>query len=49
MADTCSGAPRDPADRMVIATARALGLAVMTRDRAILGYAEAGHVQALAC
>jgi PIN domain nuclease of toxin-antitoxin system len=41
--------PRDPADRMVIATARAHGLAVVTRDRAILGYAEAGHVQAVAC
>jgi PIN domain nuclease of toxin-antitoxin system len=41
--------PRDPADRMVIATARAHGLAVVTRDRLILGYAEAGHVQAVAC
>lgn len=42
-------APRDPADRMVIATARAHGLAVVTRDRAIIGYAEAGHLQAVAC
>jgi PIN domain nuclease of toxin-antitoxin system len=41
--------PRDPADRMVIATARAHGLAVVTRDHAILGYAEAGHVRAVAC
>lgn len=41
--------PRDPADRIVIATARALGLAVVTRDRLILGYAEQGHVLAIPC
>jgi PIN domain nuclease of toxin-antitoxin system len=41
--------PRDPADRIVIATARALELRVITRDRAILAYAEAGHVAAIAC
>lgn len=41
--------PRDPADRILVATARAAGLTVMTRDRAILAYAEAGHVSALAC
>jgi PIN domain nuclease of toxin-antitoxin system len=41
--------PRDPADRIVIATARALGLQLVTRDRAILAYADAGHVAAIPC
>ncbi len=41
--------PRDPADRVVIATARELGLTVLTRDRLILDYAAKGHVQAIAC
>jgi len=39
----------DPADRIIIATARALDLTILTRDRLILKYAEAGHVRALAC
>lgn len=39
----------DPADRILIATARSLDLVLVTRDRAILDYAEQGHVQALAC
>lgn len=37
----------DPADRIVIATARALGCPVLTADKAILRYAAAGHVQAI--
>ncbi len=41
--------PNDPADRIIIATARELGLTIVTRDRLILAYAEAGHVLALAC
>jgi PIN domain nuclease of toxin-antitoxin system len=41
--------PRDPADRMIISTARSNTLTIMTRDRAILSYAEKGHVLALAC
>ena len=41
--------PRDPADRIVIATARALDLRVVTRDQVILSYAEKGHVTALPC
>jgi len=41
--------PRDPADRIMIATSRDLDLTLMTRDRLILAYAEAGHVRALAC
>jgi PIN domain nuclease of toxin-antitoxin system len=39
----------DPADRIIIATARALDLTVVTRDRHILDYAGKGHVRALAC
>ena len=41
--------PDDPADRIIIATARELGLAVVTRDGAILAYAQAGYVNALRC
>jgi len=40
---------RDPADRIIIATARALDLTIITRDRPILEYAERGNVRALAC
>ena len=39
----------DPADRIIIATARAMDLTIVTRDRAILDYAAEGHVRALAC
>ena len=39
----------DPADRLLIATARALGVPIVTRDRRILAYAEAGFVAAIAC
>jgi PIN domain nuclease of toxin-antitoxin system len=35
----------DPADRMLIATAREIGAALATVDRKILDYAGAGHVQ----
>ncbi len=41
--------PRDPADRIIIATARAEGLTILTRDRMILGYADEGHVRASSC
>lgn len=40
---------RDPADRVIAATARALGCRIMTRDRPLLEYAAAGHIQAIAC
>ncbi len=40
---------KDPADRILIATARALGLTIITRDQKILDYAEQGHVNALRC
>jgi PIN domain nuclease of toxin-antitoxin system len=39
----------DPADRIIIATARALDLTIVTRDRHILEYAAQGHVRAIAC
>lgn len=40
---------RDPADRLLAATARDRGFTIMTRDRKILDYAAAGHVVAIAC
>lgn len=40
---------RDPADRILAATARELGYKLVTRDRPLLDYAEQGHIQALAC
>ncbi len=40
---------RDPADRIICATAREGGHTVVTRDRKILDYAAAGHCRALAC
>ena len=39
----------DPADRILIATARVFDLTLVTRDQLILDYARAGHVRALAC
>jgi PIN domain nuclease of toxin-antitoxin system len=40
---------RDPADRILIATARTFDLTLVTRDQAILDYARQGHVRALDC
>lgn len=40
---------RDPADRIIAATARAFGYRVMTRDRLLLDFAAAGHIQAIPC
>jgi PIN domain nuclease of toxin-antitoxin system len=34
----------DPADRLIIATARRLGFPLLTADRAVLTYGAAGHV-----
>jgi PIN domain nuclease of toxin-antitoxin system len=39
----------DPADRIIIATAREHDLTIITRDKAILAYGTAGHVKTLAC
>jgi PIN domain nuclease of toxin-antitoxin system len=41
--------PRDPADRIIAATARDLGATLVTRDRTLLGYGEAGHLAVLEC
>jgi PIN domain nuclease of toxin-antitoxin system len=41
--------PRDPADRILLSTARALGYRLVTRDNGLLEYAAGGHVLALAC
>ena len=37
----------DPADRFLIATARTQGIALATRDEAILGYAKSGYLRVL--
>jgi PIN domain nuclease of toxin-antitoxin system len=39
----------DPADRLLVATARTLPATLVTRDARILSYAAAGHLRALAC
>ena len=39
----------DPADRFLVATARLLDVPFVTRDKRILDYAKAGHVQAVMC
>lgn len=41
--------PRDPADRIIAATARDLGCTLMTRDRVLIEYGDQGHVKILAC
>ena len=41
--------PDDPADRIIIATARQTDMTVVTRDRQILDYSRAGHVRSLVC
>jgi PIN domain nuclease of toxin-antitoxin system len=42
-------APRDPADRIIAATARAFGYTVVTRDGELIPYAAAGHIEVVAC
>ena len=39
----------DPADRIIIATARSRNLTIITRDRAILAYGAAGFVKTVPC
>lgn len=39
----------DPADRMLVATAREHDFALVTRDSALLDYAACGHLNAIAC
>jgi PIN domain nuclease of toxin-antitoxin system len=40
---------KDPADRIITATARANNLAIVTRDPMILAYGAAGHVKTVRC
>lgn len=41
--------PKDPADRMIAATARQYGLAVISRDRRLITYAGQEHLRVIAC
>jgi PIN domain nuclease of toxin-antitoxin system len=41
--------PADPADRIIAATARAENMILVTRDRKLRSYADAGHVRLLIC
>jgi PIN domain nuclease of toxin-antitoxin system len=41
--------PRDPADRIIAATARDLGATLVTRDRALLDYGRQGYISVVAC
>ncbi len=41
--------PRDPADRIVAATAREYGYVLVTRDRELIHYAKDGHLSVIAC
>jgi PIN domain nuclease of toxin-antitoxin system len=41
--------PRDPADRILLATAREFGARLVTRDRLLLRYGEDGQVSTVAC
>lgn len=40
---------KDPADRIIAATARALNCRLMTRDGSLLTFARRGHLSAIAC
>ena len=39
----------DPADRLLIATARRMAMPIVTRDSRIIAYAAAGHVGVIPC
>jgi PIN domain nuclease of toxin-antitoxin system len=41
--------PSDPADRVIIATARAAQTMLVTRDKQILAYSRLGYVRTMAC
>jgi PIN domain nuclease of toxin-antitoxin system len=41
--------PKDPADRIIAATAREYDYRVVTRDQRLLAYAELGYCRALVC
>jgi PIN domain nuclease of toxin-antitoxin system len=39
----------DPADRLIVTSARHFGVPIVTRDRRIIAYGREGHVQVLPC
>jgi PIN domain nuclease of toxin-antitoxin system len=39
----------DPADRVIVTSARHLGVPIVTRDRRIIAYGRVGHVQVIPC
>ena len=39
----------DPADRLIVTSARHLGVPIVTRDRRIIAYGRVGHVQVIPC
>jgi PIN domain nuclease of toxin-antitoxin system len=41
--------PKDPVDRIIAATGRAFGYAIITRDGELMVYARAGHIEAVGC
>jgi PIN domain nuclease of toxin-antitoxin system len=41
--------PGDPADRIIVATARNENLTLVTRDTQLLQYSRSGHVRTLSC
>jgi PIN domain nuclease of toxin-antitoxin system len=41
--------PNDPADRIMIATARETDMVLVTRDSQILAYSRTGHVRTMVC
>ena len=52
LSDSCDlpgSPPDDPADRIIIATAREADMTIVTRDKKIIEYSRAGHVRTLVC
>ena len=41
--------PRDPADRIIAATARMFGYAVITRDGQLTDYGRSGYIEVISC
>jgi PIN domain nuclease of toxin-antitoxin system len=41
--------PKDPVDRIIAATGRTFGYAIVTRDGDLMRYARAGHIEAIEC
>ena len=41
--------PRDPADRIIAATARAFGYSLVTRNGELSTYGDAGHIRVIGC